>query len=326
MYPIKFQNLFFDKVWGGGDFYGYKETLPNLSVGESWEVSCHENGMSIVDNGEHKGKTLGQLINELGHKLIGTKISKNNFPLLIKIISAKDKLSVQVHPDNDYASKFENSLGKTEAWYILDCEKNAELIIGTKDCLKEDFKLAIEENNLEPYLNKVKVKKGDMYFIKSGLVHAILGNTLILEIQQNSDITYRVYDYGRDRELHVDRALEVIDFNLISNKLTGLTVFNENYTKTYLCICEYFVIERYEITDIYEENSDEERFYTLFVLDGIGQIEYNEGTLEIGKGDSIFIPASLGKYKVKGKINFIKSYVPNFLKTINEILENCVCN
>ncbi|MCL2323760.1 MAG: class I mannose-6-phosphate isomerase [Oscillospiraceae bacterium] len=310
MYPITFENLFYDKIWGGSDFEDFVEDMPSENIGEVWNITCHKHGMSIVKNGEHKGRTLLELMKELGIKLMGTKIPQDEFPLLIKIISAKDKLSVQVHPDDDYAMKNENSLGKTEAWYVLDAKENSEIIIGTKDCNKEYFKLGIENNDLEKYLNRVKIKKGDMYFIKSGLVHAILEGNLILEIEQNSDITYRVFDYGRNRPLHIDKALDVIDFNYKPEKCTGLTLNYENYTKTNLCICKYFAIEKYCVKDLLLDSSDEERFHILFLLDGTGTLEYDDGVLDIKKGDCILVPAFLGKYKIKGRIDFLKTFVP----------------
>jgi len=324
MYPIKFENVFLEKIWGGSDFKDYKENLPSLSIGECWEVSCHENGMSIVKNGELKGKTLKEITEEFGFKLVGNKIPQEEFPLLTKIISAKERLSVQVHPGDDYAALKEGSLGKTEAWYILEAGEDAELIIGTKGCTKEEFKSGIEKNDLEKYLNRVKVKKGELYFIKSGLIHAILGGTLILEIEQNSDITYRVFDYGRNRELHIDKALDVIDFNLKPEKVTSLSVDYEDYSKTYLCLNKYFSIERYCIKRFLEEKSDEERFYIYFILNGEGRLEYEDGVLSIKKGESILIPAYLGKYKIEGEITLLKTYVPDISKINAEIFSNYI--
>ena len=326
MYPIKFDDVFLEKIWGGSNFKDYKGELPSSTIGECWEVSCHENGMSIVKNGELKGKTLNEIIEEFGVKLIGKKISKETFPLLTKIISAKERLSVQVHPDDDYAALKERSLGKTEAWYVLEAEEDAELIIGTKGCSKEEFKSGIENNNLEKYLNRVKVKKDELYFIKSGLIHAILGGTLILEIEQNSDITYRVFDYGRKRELHIDKALDVIDFNLEPKKVIGLSVDYEDYSKTYLCLNKYFSIERYSIKTSLEESSDEERFYIYFVLSGTGSLKYEGGILNIKKGESFLIPAYLGKYKIEGEVSLLKTYVPDTPKIEEDILANCICN
>ncbi len=326
MYPLKFENLYFEKIWGGSDFLDFKEDLTSDYIGESWEISCHKNGMSIVKNGDYRRKTLGELIDEFKHKIVGRKIKQDEFPLLTKLISAKEQLSIQVHPNDEYACNNERSLGKTEAWYVLYAKEGAELIMGMNGCSRERFEEVVKGEVLEKYVNKVKVKKGDIYFIKSGLIHAISGGMLIMEIQQSSDITYRVYDYGRGRELNIDKALDVIDFDLKPEKPAGLLVDRENYTKTYLCISENFAIEKYDIKDHLEEKSDEDRFYILFILDGKGEMEYKGGKISIKKGESILIPAYLGEYKINGKMSFLKTYVPDFQRLKDEILKNCICN
>lgn len=203
MYPLKFENLYCSKIWGGRDFEKFRSNLPEGDIGESWDVACHQNGVSIISNGKFKGIALDKLIKEYGSELLGRSVQNNEFPLLVKLINSKEKLSVQVHPNDDYAKRMENSLGKTEAWYVVDAKPNASLIIGTKDCDKEAFENAVREGKVENYLNKVEVKKGDCFLINSGLVHAICEGVIIAEIQQNSDITYRIYDYGRPREIHV---------------------------------------------------------------------------------------------------------------------------
>ena len=203
MYPIRFENIYFEKIWGGRDFEDFRDNLPEGEIGETWDVSCHENGTGVVANGELKGKTFLEIIDDLGHDLVGTKVSTEKFPLLVKLINSKEKLSVQVHPGDEYAKAHENSLGKTESWYVVDAKPGAKLIVGTKNCDKATFAKAIEEGKSEDYLNIIEVKKGDFFLINSGLVHAICEGLVIAEIQQNSDITYRVYDYGRPREIHV---------------------------------------------------------------------------------------------------------------------------
>ena len=263
-------------------------------------------------NCELKGKGFDEVIKEYGNKFLGNSISiDEDFPLLIKLITAKDKLSVQVHPNDEYAKKVENDLGKTEAWYVVDAEEGASLIVGTKDCDKETFKKAIEDGNLDKYLNKIPVKKGDFFYVQSGLVHAICEGILIAEIQQSSDTTYRVYDYNRGREIHVEKALDVIDFSLKGENTQGITIKNDGYDKTYLCLGEYFTIQKYEVNTSVKETSDEDRFYLFTCVDGEGTIKYNGGEEKISMGDSIFIPASLGQYELCGKFTLLKSYVPD---------------
>lgn len=312
MYPIKFENLYYERIWGGKDLEKFRNNVPEGVIGESWDIACHKNGTGKVANGELKGKGFDEVIKEYGNKFLGNSISiDEDFPLLIKLITAKDKLSVQVHPNDEYAKRVENDLGKTEAWYVVDAEEGASLIVGTKDCDKETFKKAIEDGNLDKYLNKIPVKKGDFFYVQSGLVHAICEGILIAEIQQSSDTTYRVYDYNRGREIHVEKALDVIDFSLKGENTQGITIKNDGYDKTYLCLGEYFTIQKYEVNTSVKEDSDEDRFYLFTCVDGEGTIKYNGGEENISMGDSIFIPASLGEYELCGKFTLLKSYVPD---------------
>lgn len=323
MYPLKFENLYYDKVWGGRGFELFRNNLPKGSIGESWDVACHKNGTSIIANGKFKGISLDKLIETEGTALVGSKISADRFPLLVKLINANESLSVQVHPSDEYGKNVENDMGKTEVWYVLEAFDGANLIVGTKSgCTKEQLKKAIESGNLEYYMNKINVKKGDVYFIKSGLIHAIGQGVVIAEIQQNSDTTYRVYDYGRGRELHVEKALEVVDLTLSGKISAGIKVEMNNFDKTYLCLCKDFSLEMYEVKTEVEEFSDEERFFIFTCVDGNGEIIFDKGNEKIFKGDSILIPASLGKYVLKGSIKLLKSYVPDTEKVEKEILEN----
>lgn len=320
MYPIKFENLYYERIWGGKDLEKFRKNVPEGVIGESWDIACHKNGTGKVENGELKGKCFDEIIKLYGKKLLGTDINTKEFPLLIKLITAQDKLSVQVHPNDEYANKVENDSGKTEAWYVVAAEEGASLIVGIKDCDKEVFRKAIHEGNLDHYLNKIPVKKGDFFYVQSGLVHAICEGVLIAEIQQNSDTTYRVYDYNRGREIHVEKALEVIDFSLRGENSTGLLVQKDGYDKTYLCLGEYFTIQKYKIKTAVKEESDVERFYLFTCVEGNGVIKYNGGEEKILMGDSIFIPATLGEYEFVGDFTLLKSYVPNLKNEEKEVL------
>ncbi|VYT96010.1 mannose-6-phosphate isomerase, class I [Clostridium tertium] len=309
MYPIKFENIYFEKIWGGRGLESFRSELPEGMIGESWDIACHPNGTSVVSNGKFKGESFEKIIEKYGEELLGTKINKEYFPLLVKLIDSREKLSVQVHPGDEYARIHENQYGKTEAWYVVDAKPDAYLIVGTRDCDKATFEKAIEEGNVEKYLNKIKVKKGDCFLINSGLVHAICEGVIIAEIQQNSDVTYRVYDYGRPREIHVEKSLDVIDFNLQCKNLSNNKAETyEGYKKTYLCENEYFHIEKLDIDKSFKDISNEERFYIYTVVDGEGKITSENADLNITKGDSIFIPAYMGKYEIQGNIVVVKSY------------------
>lgn len=319
MYPIKFENIYFHKIWGGRDLEIYRDNLPDGNIGESWDIACHPHGTGIVSNGRFKGMKLDDLISKYGKEIIGSELSDKWFPLLIKLINAKDKLSVQVHPDDKYGREIEGEMGKTEVWYVMDAFEGANLIVGTKECTKKQFKEAIETGNFDKYLNKIPVKKGDVYFVKSGLVHAIGEGVIIAEIQQNSDTTYRVYDYNRGRELHVEKALDVVDLNLKGEISKGLTIKEEGYSKTYYCVGEHFALELYDVENSFGEISDPERFYIFTCVDGKGCIEYGSEILDINAGESVLIPATLGAYSFIGKLKVLKSYVPNIEKVRNEI-------
>ena len=272
---------------------------------------------------------------------MGSKVSTEKFPLLVKLINSREKLSVQVHPGDEYAQRVENQLGKTEAWYVVNAKPGAKLIVGTKNCDKEVFAKAIEEGKSEDYLNVVDVKKGDCFLINSGLVHAICEGLIIVEIQQNSDVTYRVYDYGRPREIHVEKSLDVIDFKLRAENLSNKEVVKfDGFSKVDFGENKYFGMQKINIETEWSDCSNEEKFFILTCVDGCGTIEGHEtvesdGTLEgdgtngqvnetngqvdkdmikqgfceeIKMGDSYLIPATLGKYVVKGNLAVIKSY------------------
>ncbi|QGU95808.1 mannose-6-phosphate isomerase [Clostridium bovifaecis] len=323
MYPLKFENLYYEKVWGGRNLEKFRDNLPEGNIGESWDVACHLNGTSVVLNGDYKGTRLDDLIKLQGEKLIGTKIYEDKFPLLIKLIDASDKLSIQVHPNDEYL-RIEGEFGKTEVWYILDANEESKLILGTKSIYtKEEMKAAIENGTLEEHINEISVKKGQVYFVKSGLIHAIGRGIVIAEIQQNSDTTYRVYDYNRGRELHVNKALDVIDLSLKGEESKGLIATKEGYSKTYLCLCREFSLELYNIQNMAKEKSDKERFFIFTCVDGEGEIIYSNGivnNINIKRGDSILIPAFLGEYTLNGKMKLLKSYVPDMQKVEEQIL------
>lgn len=310
MYPIKFENIYFEKIWGGTGLEKLGKKLPSKNIGERWDIACHENSIGIVSNGKLKGMKFDELIDKYGESLLGKKISKDRFPLLIKLISANDKLSVQVHPDDEYAKNIENDFGKAEAWYVIDAKEGAEIILGTKNCNKAIFEDAIKKQDLEPYLNRISVKKGDMFYVKSGLVHAICEGLIIAEIQQNSDTTYRVYDFGRGRDIHVDKALDVIDFTLNGQKVKEVIEKYDNYEKANLCKNEFFNIEKFIIHKNLKCTSDEDRFYLYTCVEGSGKVYSKEEELKIELGDSFLIPAKLGEYILEGELTLLKSYVP----------------
>ncbi|ORX24342.1 mannose-6-phosphate isomerase, class I [Thermoanaerobacterium sp. PSU-2] len=318
MKPLKFKPIFMERIWGGDALktkYGFNVPY-GKKIGELWCISDNTTAVSEVDGGIYDGVKLSELVNKHGDELYGEGKSYDRFPLLIKIIDANDKLSVQVHPDDDYAYHYENGdIGKTEMWYIIDAKPGAKLICGLKEgTTKEQFKSLLEKERLEECLNEIEVKPGDVVYIPSGMVHAIGEGILICEIQQNSDLTYRVYDYnrvddnGNKRELHIDKALDVIDFNLKSDKIVP------KYKKVDGGSIANVVQSKYFKTDvIYVESTVNIEtngiFNTLVMVEGEGKIIYEDGEADLKSGESLLIPASIGKYTITGNCKLIRSYV-----------------
>lgn len=310
---LKLNPVFKDYIWGGtrlrDEFHLKTDMDP---VAEGWMLACHKDGMNTIDGGEFDKKTLKEVLDETGsEKMLGENSKKfPYFPVLIKIIDAKDNLSIQVHPDNDYARKVENEYGKTEIWYVLDAEDGAQLIYGFKDKIsKADFRKAIENNTLPEVLNSVEVKKGDLFFIEAGTVHAIGKGTLIAEIQQNSNATYRVYDYGRvgkdgkPRELHIDKA---VDVTVTEPPKYGTKPFGEAESipggkKQLLTKCDLFTVYRYDCKTKIRLNAGSDSFHHLLAVDGSGKINGRN----FSKGDSFFVPASFGEYTIEGSAEII---------------------
>lgn len=316
LYPLFFEPVYKNIIWGGRRLEEvFHRDLPPGNAAESWEVCCHRDGMSIVSNGPLKGKSLEYIMKEYKGKLTGDKFSYlDRFPLLIKFIDAQDNLSVQVHPRDDYALINEKDLGKTEMWYILDAKENARIIYGIKkNITREEFKKALTSGSLERLLNFVPVKKGDSIFIPSGTVHAILDGIVIAEIQQNSNTTYRVYDwnrrdkYGKSRELHIEKALEVINFDF-QGSLQPLQETNLGTNKiTKLVECQYFNVQKIEIQKEYQEDTLLKEMHIYTCIEGNGYITYNSVEYSITPGDTLLIPACLGPYKLTGTLTLLKT-------------------
>lgn len=316
VYPIKLQPVFKEIVWGGNRLkndYGFKSDLNNIA--EAWMLCARNDGDNIVVNGEYEGKSFTELVKE-HKKLLGTKgEGYEEFPLLIKFIDAKSDLSVQVHPDDAYAKEHENSYGKTEAWYILDCDEGAQLIYGfNKNLTREEFKKSIEDNTFLDYVNKVNVKKGDVFFINAGTLHAIGGGILLAEVQQNCNTTYRVYDYGRlvdgkPRELHIEKALDVTDTvpPTRSGDPDGEKVKLQGAVSQELCSCEFFAMSTLNVDGEYTFDVDENSFVSLLITSGCGSVQCCDTTVDITSGDSIFIPANAGKTVLKGTFEVLVS-------------------
>lgn len=317
MSVLKLAPAFKDYLWGGTRLRDdFQKDCDFDKIAESWELSCHKDGPSTITNGEYKGHTLAEYIDKAGKKVLGTDCEKfENFPILIKLIDAKDNLSVQVHPNNEYAQRVEGEYGKTEMWYIVDCDEGAKLLYGFKNVIsKDEFAERIANNTLLEVTNSVPVHKGDVFFIEAGTLHAIGKGILIAEIQQNSNTTYRIYDYGRvgkdgkPRELHVEKAKDVT--NLCPAKAYPETPVEQKdgYTSKLLSSCDYFTTYAIDVDSKAVLDADEKSFVSLLILDGSCTIT-GDNSVEAKKGDSVFITAGTGKVTVDGKCKAILTKV-----------------
>ncbi|WP_027340806.1 type I phosphomannose isomerase catalytic subunit [Halonatronum saccharophilum] len=322
MYPLKFEPIYKNKVWGGRNLSRlFDRNLPEGLIGESWEIAAHQNSISIIKNGSLAGKSLMEAISLEREKILGKGAKEpyyKNFPLLIKILDANDNLSVQVHPDDKYAKENEGGeLGKTEMWYVIDAVKGSKLVCGLKSEVgKKRFVELIKEGNLAKGLVEIEVKAGDVIYIPSGTVHSIGEGIVIAEIQQNSDTTYRVYDWNRIdqngnlRELHIESALDVINFEKeAERKVEGLSIREEGYLKKILVASPYFITELVEVNNRYIGDTFKESFHILMALEGEGSVLYQEEEIELKSGETILVPAYLGSYEVRGAISILKSYI-----------------
>ncbi len=320
MEPCKLTAPLKDYLWGGTRLkteYGKKTELEK--VAESWELSCHKDGPSVIDGGEYNGLTLEEYFQKAGREVLGENCRKfEEFPLLIKLIDAAQNLSVQVHPSNEYALRVEGEYGKTEMWYVVDAKEGASLIYGfTREISKEEFARRIQENTLLEVCNSVPVKKGDVFFIEAGTLHAIGAGILIAEIQQNSNSTYRVYDYGRlgadgkPRQLHIEKALDVTRLAPPSRQPgpEGQPQRFPGGTETLLGSCEYFTASLLETDGAAEIAVGRDSFHSLLILSGEGTLSWPGGSCPVKKGDSFFLPAGLGGCALSGKLEAIHSRV-----------------
>ncbi len=318
MYPLLLKPEIKDYIWGGNllktDFC--YETDKEIAA-EAWVFSAHKDGPGVVTNGELTGKTLPEVLEIWGEKAIGKRAAEfPYFPLLIKLIDANKTLSIQVHPDDKYALENEGEFGKTEMWYIVDCKDGAELIYGfNQDISKEEFETRIKDNTLTDVCNYVPVHKGDVFFISAGTLHAIGEGIVIAEVQQNSNSTYRVSDFGRlgadgkPRPLHIEKAIDVTKREIpkIPYGQVGEVTKVGNNSVRELASCDLFTAGVIDLKDSYEIKSND-GFMSLLILEGDAKITYENGSLDVKKGDSVFLPAGFD-VTATGNAQILYSYV-----------------
>ncbi|MDK2563219.1 mannose-6-phosphate isomerase, class I [Romboutsia sedimentorum] len=314
MEPLFLNPLFMYRIWGGTalkDKFNYE--IPSNNTGECWAISSHENGDCTISNGKYKGMTLSQLWNT--HREVFGNAPGDKFPLLTKILDANDNLSVQVHPNDEYANVNENGeLGKTECWYIIDCDDDAEMIFGHNATSREQLSQMIANNEWSDLLRRVKVKKGDFFYVPSGTIHALCKGTLVLETQQNSDTTYRVYDYdrvddnGNKRELHVNKSIAVTTVPHIENNNTYNTASTDSFNRTTFVSNEFFSVHKLEVFG--KCNFRHDKPFSLYsVLDGNGTLTTSTSSFELTKGDNFIIPSDLDEFTLDGNMEIIYSHI-----------------
>jgi len=317
IYPLQFQPILKDRIWGGTKLKTYlNKPITSEITGESWEISTVENDVSVIANGIFKGKSLNELINEFPEEVLGTKVYKQfgkQFPLLFKYLDAREDLSIQVHPNDELAKNRHNSFGKTEMWYVMQADENAKLIVGFKEkSSPKQYLKSLKNNSIIDILDVKKVKQGDVFFLETGTVHAIGAGTVIAEIQQTSDITYRIYDFdrvdanGNTRELHVDLALDAINYNVVEAQKDYSKVEN---VSNEIVNCQYFTTNFIPLDGEMRFDNDKESFSVYMCVEGSFELLYEEEKYEYRTGDTILIPAEITEFEIKGKASILEIYI-----------------
>ncbi len=322
LYPFVFKPILKDVIWGGSDICPFKGITPGLSgIGESWELSHVENNYSIVDNGALEGKSLDDLISEYGNQLVGKKVLDqfgSTFPLLIKFIDARDDLSIQVHPDDKLAKIRHNSFGKTEMWYVIKAAEGAALYSGfSKQIDADEYIRRVKDNTIMDVLQRYEVKEGDVFFLPAGRVHAIGSGCFIAEIQQTSNITYRIYDYnrrdanGNERELHTELAKDAIDYTLYPDYRTKYEPHKN--TPVQLVACKYFTTNLLDLdVSLTRDFSALDSFVVYICMSGKASIRDNKGNeITVHQGQTVLIPADTEVVTVDpySEVKFMETYI-----------------
>lgn len=332
LYPLKFKPVYKENVWGGSllkEVYGRE--IPSDHTGESWDIACHSHGMSEVSNGHLAGISLEMLFEKHRDALVGSMAHKyDRFPLLVKIIDAKQRLSLQVHPEDDFAIMNENGeLGKNEMWFVLKAKKGAKVTLGLKDGVtREAFAKALEEGTVTECINEIEVEAGDVINIPAGLVHSIEEDIMLAEVEENSDMVYRVYDWGRmgldgkPRALHIEKALEVIDFEgrLPKEKVQGVVDSRRGSELIHYIYEEDFAVDRIELKSEFKDSTENDHMMIYMCIKGRAEILWDDSSTSLQSGEVVLIPAEVGDYSIVGKGSMIRTYIPTPLTDKKNLL------
>lgn len=316
-YPLQFEPILKERIWGGEKLKTVlNKPITSKITGESWELSTVEGDVSVVANGQWKGQSLTALINESPNEILGTEVYARfgkQFPLLFKYLDAREDLSIQVHPNDALAKERHSSFGKTEMWYIMQADDAARIIVGFKEKSNaDDYLENLKNKTLLSILDDVKVESGDVFFLETGTVHAIGAGLVVAEIQQTSDITYRLYDFdrvdaaGNTRELHVDQALEAINYNRVETKKEydkNVNVSNE------IVDCPYFTTNFLPLDGEIAVSKSGKTFTVYMCVEGTFEIAYNNSKTQYKKGDTVLIPAAMNAFILNGKASILEIYI-----------------
>ncbi|MFV8346571.1 type I phosphomannose isomerase catalytic subunit [Flavobacterium sp. ZB4P13] len=316
-YPLQFEPILKERIWGGEKLKTVlNKPIASKITGESWELSTVEGDVSVVANGKLKGKSLTAIINESPNEILGTEVYKRfgkQFPLLFKYLDAREDLSIQVHPNDELAKKRHNSFGKTEMWYIMQADVDARIIVGfNENSNASEYLENLKNKTLLTLLEDVKVKSGDVFFLETGTVHAIGGGLVVAEIQQTSDITYRIYDFdrvdakGNTRELHVDLALEAINYNKVDTYKQYDRALNQSNP---VVDCPYFTTNFLPLDGKITINKTGKTFTVYMCIDGIFEIEFDATRFRYKKGDTILIPADMDTFILEGNASILEVFI-----------------
>ncbi|PAM94195.1 mannose-6-phosphate isomerase [Flavobacterium sp. IR1] len=316
-YPLQFEPILKERIWGGEKLNTIlNKPIVSKITGESWELSTVEGDVSVVSNGDFKGRSLMDLIDEMPNEILGTEVYKRfgkQFPLLFKYLDAREDLSIQVHPNDKLAKERHNSFGKTEMWYVMQADTDSRIIVGFKeDSSKEEYVKHLNDKTLVSILDDVKAKSGDVFFLETGTVHAIGAGLVVAEIQQTSDITYRLYDFdrkdaqGNTRELHVDLALDAINYNKVDTQKKYDT---KTDTSNAVVDCPYFTTNFIPLENKVEVAKSGTSFTVYMCIEGSFEIEFNDFKQTYKKGDTVLVPAEINAFILSGKASILEIYI-----------------
>lgn len=316
-YPLQFQPILKDRIWGGTKLESVlNKEITSETTGESWELSTVPGDVSVVVNGQLRDRNLNQLIELFPEEILGKTVVErfgNQFPLLFKFIDAKEDLSIQLHPNDELAKERHNSFGKTEMWYVMQADKGARLVVGfKKDSNKEEYLQKLADKDLLSLLDEIEVKEGDVFFLETGTIHAIGGGVLIAEIQQTSDVTYRLYDWdrvdanGNGRELHTDLALDAINFNTTQAKIEYTQEHNHSNKAVH---CDYFKTNVIPLEGKMSWKAHKGSFTVLMCTKGDFSVGFENTMYSFKMGDTILLPAAIDKAIITGNANLLEVWV-----------------